>query len=96
MPCIVIGRLILGVTGLAPCRPGYGMVEGGLRPIEGIVAGRALTLEVVGRFFLDMARLAIPRSSQGVIKVNFSPIVTGMAGGAIASEVWDWYHTGMT
>ena len=92
----MIGRLILGVTGLALCRPGYGMVEGGLRPIEGVMATRALTLEVVFGFILNMARLAVPRSSQRVIEMDFIPISAGVTGGTIASEVWDWFHTGMT
>ena len=93
---IVIIRLVGGVTSLALRRPGYCMVEGGLRPIEGVMATRALTLEVVFGFILNMARLAVPRSSQRVIEMDFIPISAGVTGGAIASEVWDWFHTGMT
>ena len=77
----MVGRFILIMAGLAigsSCRL---VVEGGIFPISGVMARRALPRKVIGRFILVVAGLAISGPYCLVVEGGICPV-----GGIVAQR----------
>ncbi len=77
----------------SPCR---GMVESGIRPGAGVVAGRALAVEMVGRFIIGVTGNAVGGAGCGVIKGGIRPRAGVVASRALAVIMVGWFVLGVT